>query len=75
MTDKLTWLARTKDADCHYGSWQSSLDYCNGLADGTCGLAHGSVAEDWRLANRFELESLLDMENFGPALPTGHPFT
>lgn len=31
--------------------------------------------EDWRLPNRFELESLLDLGTFGPALPSGHPFT
>lgn len=29
---------------------------------------------DWRLPNRRELESLLDLGNFNPALPPSHPF-
>jgi len=36
----------------------------------------GDTAEntDWRIPNRFELESLLDLGEVDPALPTGHPF-
>lgn len=29
---------------------------------------------DWRIPNRFELESLLDLGEVDPALPAGHPF-
>ena len=75
VTDNLTGLVWTKDADCHHDTWESGLDYCNALADGTCSLNDDSIAGDWRMANRFEMESLLDLENKGPALPTGHPFT
>ncbi len=35
----------------------------------------GSHQTDWRLPNVRELQSLIDYGNFGPALPTGHPFT
>jgi hypothetical protein len=76
VTDNLTGLIWTKNANCDgKKTWSDALNYCNTLADGTCGLADGAVAGDWRLANRFELESLLDIENSFPALPTGHPFT
>ena len=75
MTDNLTGLVWTQDADCDGPKdWHGAIDYCNALAQGTCGLTDGSVAGDWRLANRFELESLLDLKNCDPALPTGHPF-
>jgi hypothetical protein len=30
---------------------------------------------DWRVANKFEMRSLVDYGNSSPALPTGHPFT
>ena len=75
VTDNLTGLVWTKDADCHSGDWQSALDYCNALADGTCGLTDGSSVSDWRLTNVKELQSLIDFEYYDPALPSGHPFT
>ena len=76
VTDNLTGLIWTQDADCDgLKEWYPALDYCNNLAESACGLADGSAPGDWRLANRSELESLLDMENIDPALPTGHPFT
>ena len=46
----------------------SELSYCNNLANGQCGLTGGSIAGDWRLPNRFELESLLDLEFYNPTL-------
>ena len=75
VTDNLTGLIWLKDANC-FGSrtWSQALSDCNGLASGQCGLTDGSNAGDWRLPNRFELESLLDLENYNPPLPSGHPF-
>ncbi len=34
----------------------------------------GSAQSDWRLPNRFELESILDLGQVGPCLPSGHSF-
>ena len=70
VTDKLTGLIWLRDANC-FGlrTWNNALSDSNGLADGSCGLTDGSSAGDWRLANRFELDSLLDLEYFDPALP------
>jgi hypothetical protein len=40
-----------------------------------CGLTDGSLAGDWRLPNRHELASLLDLgRSDNPSLPAGHPF-
>ena len=76
VTDNLTGLIWTKDADCDgKKTWNNALSYCNALANGTCGLSDGSVAGDWRLPNVRELYSLIDYGTTYPALPTGHPFT
>jgi hypothetical protein len=76
VRDNLTNLIWLKDANCfNPRTWNQALSDCNGLADGSCGLTDGSNAGDWRLPNRFELESLLDMSNYGSALPSGHPFS
>jgi hypothetical protein len=40
---------------------------CNDYTPGTY--------SDWRMPNRYELESLLDLSQAGPALPSGHPFS
>ena len=74
VTDNLTGLRIIEDWDCdalHGGSgvaWTTALTNVSDLADGTCGLTDGSVAGDWRLANRNELLSLIDLEFF-PAVP------
>jgi hypothetical protein len=75
VTDNQTGLIWLKDADC-FGTrtWSNALSDCNGLADGSCGLTDGSSAGDWRLPNLFELESLRNMGNGNPCLPSGHPF-
>jgi hypothetical protein len=76
VTDNLTGLIWLKDANCFSTrTWDNALSDCNGLANESCGLTDGSQAGDWRLPNRYELESLLDMSNYNPALPTGHPFS
>jgi hypothetical protein len=78
VTDNLTGLTWLKDAGClGQQNWADALGAANTLADGNvaCGLTDGSVAGDWRLPNRNELTSLLDLGTFSPALPAGHPFT
>lgn len=78
VTDNLTGLIWLKNANC-FGpepeTWADALSDCSGLADPQCGLSDGSSAGDWRLPNRFELESLLDLGQHSSALPSGHPFT
>ena len=68
VTDNLTRLIWMKHADC-FGmkTWENAILDCNGLADGSCLLTDSSTAGDWRLPNRFELESLLDMASYSPA--------
>jgi len=76
VTDNLTGLIWLKNANCfEQKDWATALS-CKSLASGLgCGLTDGSTAGQWRLPNRFELESLLDLSTFNPPLPTGHPFT
>jgi hypothetical protein len=79
VTDNLTGLVWLKDLDCVSEvpqNWQNALITVNTLAhgDAACGLTDGSVAGDWRLPNRNELLSLLDLGASNPALPANHPF-
>lgn len=77
ITDNLTGLIWLKDANC-FGqkTWGQAIDECDGLSAGYCGLTDGSQAGDWRLPNRFELESLLNLAYNHPPLSdtagTGH---
>jgi hypothetical protein len=75
ITDNQTGLIWLKDANC-FGdrTWNDALSDCNGLASGSCGLTDGSNAGDWMLPNRRELQSLVDVSNNNPSLPSGHPF-
>ena len=75
VTDNLTGLIWLKNANC-FGTrtWNNALSDSNGLESGECGVTDGSSAGDWRLPNRFELESLLDLKNYNPALSSAHPF-
>jgi hypothetical protein len=79
VTDNLTGLIWLQDANCFEDElpWADALARSNALFDGCttcggtegdCGLSDGSVAGDWRLPNRFELESLLDLAFVEPAL-------
>ena len=84
VTDELTGLIWLKDANCFNAAVQrnAALNYAKTFYDGygfpvallDCGLSDGSSAGDWRLPNRFELESLLDLSRMDPALSDGHPF-
>jgi hypothetical protein len=75
ITDNLTGLIWLKNANC-FGikTWAQALTDANTLNSGDCGLTDGSAEGDWYLPNRNQLTSLLDLGNFDPALPTGHPF-
>ena len=93
MTDNLTGLIWLRDASCAdlagtntngQGNLTTALSAANALASGSCGLTDSSVAGDWRLPSRFELESLLHLGVFGLAIPNtagtgkwteGDPFT
>lgn len=78
VTDNLTGLIWLADASCDTlgasgtADWQTALDAANGLANGECGLSDGSSAGDWRLPNRNELASLLDLGQTAPSLPSGY---
>jgi Protein of unknown function (DUF1566) len=82
VTDNLTRLIWLKDANC-FGrqTWQEALNAANNLAgDPTstntdCGLSDGSMTGDWRLPNIKELLSLIDIGQFDPDSPAGHPFS
>ncbi|MEI6155015.1 MAG: DUF1566 domain-containing protein, partial [Deltaproteobacteria bacterium] len=77
VLDKLTGLEWTKDAgtqtvgSCTGGimTWQAALDYVSCLNSQNY-LGHN----DWRLPNILELESLIDLAKYSPALSAGHPF-
>ena len=73
VTDRLTGLMWAKDANLNNGTmnWNDAIDYANNL---TLGTSCGTPRTDWRLPNTNELLSLIDRGNYGPALPTGHPF-
>jgi hypothetical protein len=76
VTDGLSGLVWLKDAGCFAASdWSSALTAANQLASGACGLSDGSSAGTWRLPNANELESLVDVAQFNPAVSAGHPFT
>ncbi len=73
VTDNLTGLIWTKHANL-FGvvPWSNALTSCNNLVgDGSIsgGPIDGSIAGDWHLANRFELESLQHMGFFNPVVP------
>jgi hypothetical protein len=70
ITDNLTGLIWLQNANC-FGlvNVQDALSRSNELGDGSCGLTDGSNAGDWRLPNRFELESLLNLHYYGLAVP------
>jgi hypothetical protein len=73
VTDNLTGLIWLKNANCtdivgnidKLGgrlAWQDALTWSNALASGACGLSDGSAVGAWRLPNRTELESLINLQ-------------
>lgn len=76
VTDKLTGLTWLKNVTClDTQDWLSALKNVNKMSHGFCGILDGSAVGDWRLPNKNELWSLIDISNYGPALPSSHPFT
>jgi len=95
VTDNLTGLIWLKNANCAgvMGNWNTAIDYAAALYDGgtscfgtggDCGLSDGSSAGDWRLPNRNEFLSLLNIAYYNPTLSNtegtrpwmeGDPFT
>ena len=81
VTDRLTGLVWLKEGNCkifYTGDntatgnprpWAQAVQSANLLATGSCGLNDGSRAGDWRLPNRKELDTLIDLGQSNPALP------
>jgi hypothetical protein len=69
VVDTRTGLIWLKNANC-FGriTWYDATTAVANLADGHCGLMDGSSAGDWRLPERFELQTLLDERYDYPAL-------
>jgi len=68
VTDNLTGLMWSKNANIDgQKTWSDAIDWCNALD-------HGGYS-DWRLPNVRELHSLIDMGEYSPCLPDGHPYT
>jgi len=69
VTDRLSGLMWTRNADRADGKidWEQAI-----LGAGSC--TDGGFT-DWRVPNRNELESLIDLGRYGPALPEGNHFT
>lgn len=60
LTDSVTGLVWLKQADCINQTWAAAVGAVKALANGQCGLDDGSIAGDWRMPNRRELQSLAD---------------
>jgi hypothetical protein len=69
VTDHLSGLIWTQNADKADGpiDWEQAILGARTCTDGRY--------SDWRLPNRNELESLIDLGRYNPALPEGHLFT
>ncbi len=83
VTDNLTgliWLRNANCANAATGDWATALSHVASLnSAGTmnginCGdtSSSGNHQTDWRLPNVRELQSLVDYEHIGPALPSGY---
>ncbi len=67
VTDNLTSLMWTKNANMAINSWEEAKSYCEDLSY--------AGHDDWHLPDRNELSSLIDRSKHNPALPGGHPFS
>ena len=78
ITDNLTGLMWLKNANCfEKATWQGALNAVADLNENPSKYECGGYAasyDDWRLPNRKELHSLVDVSNAWPALPSGNPF-
>lgn len=77
VTDNLTALiwsqdANTPDRNCNL---DTTLTWSDALLHIACLNTNSYLGfSDWRLPNRREMASIIDMERRSPALPAGHPF-
>jgi hypothetical protein len=60
VTDTATGLIWMKQADCINKTWTTAVTAVKSLSSGQCGLSDGSIAGDWRMPNRKEMQSLAD---------------
>lgn len=59
VTDSKTGLVWLKNANpCGSINWTNAMAYCSSLASGQAGLTDGSVAGQWRLPSKEELEGI-----------------
>jgi len=78
VIDNLTALiwsqdANTPDRTCNL---DTTLSWADAIAHVACLNTNNYLGfNDWRLPNRRELASIIDMEQRSPALPAGHPFS
>jgi len=74
VIDNLSGLMWTKSTDLTHRnlSWDDALDYIQEMNDG---IYENFGHNDWRLPNRREIGSIVDVSNIDPALPLEHPFT
>jgi Protein of unknown function (DUF1566)/Carboxypeptidase regulatory-like domain len=71
ITDILTGLVWFQDAAClGKKQWLDALAAAGGLAGGACGLSDNSKPGDWRLPNINELNSLVHVNRWNPAVPS-----
>ena len=68
VVDNLTGLMWSRLASPIYGSWDNCLNLMSILEEGMY------EYDGWRMPTVREMESLIDLGNFSPALPTLHPF-
>ena len=71
VLDRATGLEWTRDADLARGqvSWEEALSLVRGLD-----LRGSSPGAGWRVPTINELDSLVDLGSYEPALPAKHPF-
>lgn len=78
VTDKLTGLMWLQDGLCmSTAGWTTMLTRISNLNtddDPGCYNYTAKTYSDWRMPNRFEMTSLIDLSEDLPALTTGHPF-
>jgi hypothetical protein len=85
VTDRLSGLIWLKNGNCtefysgdpNFGHndrlWAAAVTSAHQLRSGYCGLTDGSAVGAWRLPNRKELDSLIDLGQYNPALPPDCP--
>ena len=84
VEDRFTGLTWLKEGNCiqffdgdatgvNSRNWDNAIIAANSLRSGYCGLTDGSAAGDWRLPTRKELDSLIDLGRYNPALPPDCP--